>query len=68
MTIYHCLIKDESTTPAQYQLIHEASTEQEAMDFLEQRGGGIYRNILHNFDCLIFSKEKQNAILSRSRH
>jgi len=31
----------------------EFSTEQEAIEHLENNGGGYYRNILHNFDLWI---------------
>jgi hypothetical protein len=45
MTIYQC------TTKAG---IHfEAQTESEALRYLQTHGGGVYRNILHNFSTSI---------------
>ena len=56
-TIYQCLTVDVRYTPPKHTLVHEAETESEAMLWLEQNGGGIYRNILHNFDVTIQPKK-----------
>lgn len=58
-TVYHCLTEDKRYFPPKTTLAHQAKTEEEAIEYLETHGGGIYRNILHNFDCLI--KPRQNA-------
>lgn len=55
-TIYQCIKRDERYTPPQTNIVHYAETEKEAMDWLEENGGGIYRNVLHNFDCKINGK------------
>lgn len=52
-TIYHCLQIDSRSIPPQRILRHEAKTEADAMRWLEENGGGTYRNILHNFDLTI---------------
>lgn len=50
-TIYQCLKRDVRYTPPLMSVKHEAATEREAIAWLEQNGGGIYRNLLHSFDC-----------------
>lgn len=52
-TVYQCLKQDDRYTPPIRRIVFEAATEQKAIDWLESNGGGIYRNILHNFDCPI---------------
>ena len=50
-TIYQCLKLDDRYTPPLMSVMHEASSEREAIAWLEENGGGIYRNLLHRFDC-----------------
>ena len=47
-TIYQCCIqmKDVNKTP---QEVHCEPTEALAIEWLQENGGGIYRNALHNF-------------------
>jgi hypothetical protein len=52
--------KDKRYTPHKCVIVHEASTQSEALSWLENNGGGIYRNILHNFDCIVKPKTKKN--------
>ena len=55
MTIFQC-VKNNC-------IIHEAATERDAIEWLENNGGGIYRNILHKFEYRVISrtiKEKDN--------
>ena len=53
--IYTALKKDDRYNPPKYESI-EFSTEAETIQWLQENGGGIYRNILHNFDCIIKPK------------
>lgn len=59
-TIYQCIKPDNRYKPPIKTVIFEASSEKEAINWLEQNGGGIYRNTLHNFECGIKAKEQQN--------
>ncbi len=36
--------------------IKEFPTEEETIRYLQNNGGGVYRNILHNFECWIPDK------------
>lgn len=56
-TIFQCIKPDSRYTPPLKRVVHEASTEREAMDWLERNGGGIYRNLLHLFDCKVDAVE-----------
>lgn len=51
MYVCQCLQRDTRYTPALLTVVHEAPTEREAIAWLERNGGGVYRNLLHNFDC-----------------
>jgi len=56
MTIYQC--KQEARkncTPRQWDIVHEATSERDAIKWLEQNGGGTYCNILHNFQMKVLS-------------
>lgn len=49
-TVYHCKQpKDGKYIPPQYDIVHQADTEAEAIEWLEDNGGGVYENVLHNF-------------------
>ena len=58
MYIYRAIKKDTRYVPMKTIEIKEFSTEKETIECLEKNGGGIYRNILHNFDCLIKKENK----------
>lgn len=60
-TIYQCLKRDDRYTPPLMSVMHEASSEREAIAWLEKNGGGIYRNLLHGFDCEVRVKVTPNA-------
>ena len=45
-TIYQCLTKSGT-------FIRDFPTQRQAIDWLERNGGGIYRNILHRFNCQV---------------
>lgn len=49
-TIYECckIRSDVNNTPYP---VHYAKTEYEAIKWLEDNGGGVYRNLLHKFSC-----------------
>ena len=53
MYIYRAIKKDTRYVPAKTIETKEFATEAETIKYLQENGGGIYRNILHNFDCLI---------------
>lgn len=46
-TIYHCIRRDVRYMPPIETVAHEADTSRAAVEWLEQNGGGWYRNILH---------------------
>ena len=47
-TIYHCCQQGKDVNKT-LSVVHYADTEALAIKWLEQHGGGIYRNSLHNF-------------------
>ena len=57
-TIYECCKQDNDVNKTLL-LIHNAKTEKEAINWLEQNGGGIYRNILHGFQFYVASQGEQ---------
>ena len=59
MYIYQAIKEDKRFTPVKKTVIKEFPTEKETISWLEKNGGGIYRNILHNFDCLITLTNKR---------
>ena len=56
-TIYHCLTIDNKTVPPTRVLTYEADTHLEAVHYLENNGGGLYRNILHNLEYMVSPNE-----------
>jgi len=70
-TIYQCLKRDNRYTPPMMTVVHEAKSSSEAVRWLENNGGGIFRNLLHNFDCSVAAKgpthENQNRRPDRTR-
>jgi hypothetical protein len=52
-TVFQCLKPDYRYIPTLKRLVYEAPTETAAIQWLEQNGGGIYRNLLHNFDMKV---------------
>lgn len=59
MYIYQAIVKDTRYNPPKEKII-EFPTEKEILDYLEINGG-IYKNILHNFEYTISKKEKHNV-------
>jgi hypothetical protein len=57
-TIYECVKPDKRYTPTVMNTIHYAATQKEAIEWLENNGGGIYRNKLHNFQYEVKPNEK----------
>lgn len=49
-TVYECVKVDLRYRPSQKAIIHYAQTELEALEWLSNNGGGLYRNTLHNFE------------------
>lgn len=54
-TIYHCC-KRIKGVPEYLDIVHYANTEAEAIKWLENNGGGIYKNDLHNFQFEVKAK------------
>jgi len=54
-TIYKCCKQGKDVNKT-LQVIHEAATEELAIEWLEKNGGGIYKNILHNFQFYVEPK------------
>lgn len=51
-TIYQCCQKGKDVNQS-LSITHYADTEKEAITFLENNGGGVYRNTLHNFQFTV---------------
>lgn len=56
-TIYECC-KHHKDVNAMLYVVHYAKTEMEAIVWLQQNGGGVYRNTLHRFEMNIFPNGK----------
>ena len=52
-TIYHCLAVDKRYIPPRRTVMYQALTEKEAIEWLENNGGGVYRNTLANFEMKV---------------
>ena len=52
-TIYHCLKVDHRYTPPLEEVVYKADTSEEAYRWLENNGGGLYRNILHHVEFTV---------------
>lgn len=48
-TVYQCIKSDARYIPTRMTVVYEAETQKEAIEWLENNGGGIYRNTLHGF-------------------
>lgn len=48
-TVYQCIKPDTRYIPTTMTVVYEATTQKEAVERLENNGGGIYRNTLHGF-------------------
>ena len=51
-TVYQCCKQGKDVNKT-LTVIHCADTEREAIEWLEKNDGGIYRNILHNFQFYV---------------
>lgn len=51
--IYQAIKKDERYIPPIRTVVAEFPTEKQTIEYLQENGGGIYHNILHNLDCSI---------------
>jgi len=51
-TIYQCCHKGKDVKQS-LSIIKWADTEKEAIDYLENNGGGVYCNTLHNFQFFV---------------
>ena len=56
-TIYQCIKPDTRYKPTVMVVVHKARTAAEAIEWLENNGEGVYRNLLHNFDMTVAPKE-----------
>jgi len=52
MYIYQACKEDKRYIPPKITIIKEFPTEEETINFLKENGG-IYRNLLHCFECII---------------
>ena len=48
-TVYKCIKPDTRYIPTQMNVVYQAQTQKEAIEWLENNGGGIYKNVLHGF-------------------
>jgi len=55
-TIYECFTGKLNTSPVTYKTKHYASTEQSAIKYLENNGGGKLHNALHNLSFTVDRK------------
>ena len=56
-TVYQCIKPDSRYIPKRMAVVHEADTQLEAIEWLENNGGGVYRNLLHCYDMTINNTE-----------
>ena len=57
MTCFQCYKIDQRYNPVLRTLVYEADSEHKAIEYLKENGGGIYKNILHNFEVLVEGKQ-----------
>jgi len=55
-TIYECFTGKQNTMPVTYKTKHYANTEQAAIKYLENNGGGKLHNALHNLSFTVNRK------------
>jgi hypothetical protein len=48
-TIHEAYTVDDKTIPKTLKLVFCGDTLQETADYLAKNGGGVYKNVLHNF-------------------
>ena len=58
-TVYQCIKPDTRYIPAHMVVVHEADSQLDAIEWLENNGGGVYRNLLHNFDMTVNPKQEK---------
>lgn len=56
-TVYQCHQKGKDVNKTPF-FLHCEETEAKAIRWLSENGGGIYRNILHNFDMEVMPTRK----------
>jgi len=62
-TIYQCCQKGKDVNKT-LSVVKYAKTEEEAIEYLENNGGGIYHNTLHNFKMEVESKEQGDKMFT----
>lgn len=55
MSIYQCCVEGKDVNKT-LQVVYEADTGSEAIKWLEEHGGGVYRNDMHNFQFRVDSQ------------
>ena len=58
MYIYRAIRMDDRYVPPKEEILKEFPTEMETIKWLEENGGGRYRNILHNVEFDVEGKTK----------
>lgn len=57
MTIYQAYKVDKRYIPSKYTLVYCGQTEKDVIEWLENNGGGVYRNVLHRFEYYVKGEE-----------
>lgn len=65
MSIFQCLTKDDRYVPPVLTVVHEAESEVAAISWLEKNGGGIYKNLLHNFSMKVDAINGKDYVFGR---
>jgi len=65
MYIYRAIKKDWRYIPPK-ETVKEFETEIETISWLRNNGGGTYRNILHNFDCVVLGKNRLSIAIGKT--
>ena len=58
MYIYQAIQEDKRYIPTRKTVLKEFPTQAEAIKWLEENGGGIFRDILNNLECRISPKKQ----------
>ena len=56
--IYRAIRRDNRYLPPKDEILKEFPTQTETIKWLEENGGGIYRNILHNVEFYVSRRKK----------
>jgi hypothetical protein len=56
-TIYQAIQYDKRYIPIKCNIVYYGQTEEDVIEWLENNGGGYYRNVLHQFEYYVKGRE-----------